>query len=70
MVDDWPEPTPGPGAVVVKTEAAALNQLDLWVGRGVPGLDLTYPRVSGSDGCGVVHAVGDGVDPGWTGRRG
>ncbi len=69
VVDDWPEPTAEPGQVVITTEAAALNHLDLWIGRGIPGLDLTYPCISGSDGCGVVETVGNGVDPSWLGRR-
>ena len=38
LVADHPDPTPGPGRVVVRVEAAALNHLDLWIGRGVPGL--------------------------------
>lgn len=69
LVDDWPAPAAGPGEVLVATEASALNQLDLWVGRGVPGLTLEYPRVSGSDGAGRVEAVGAGVDEAWIGRR-
>ena len=69
LVDDWPEPAAGAGEIVVKTEAAAMNHLDLLVGRGVPGLDLEYPRVGGSDGCGVVESVGAGVDKAWIGRR-
>jgi NADPH:quinone reductase-like Zn-dependent oxidoreductase len=36
---------------------------------GVPGLELSYPRVAGSDACGVVEALGGGVDKTWTGRR-
>lgn len=67
---DFPDtPEPGPGQVRIKTLASALNHLDLWVGKGVPGLDLTYPRVAGCDACGEVEAVGDGVDAGWVGRR-
>ncbi len=69
VVDDWPDPTPGPGEALVRTEAAALNQLDLTVGRGVPGLELEYPRISGSDAAGVVERVGDGVDESWVGCR-
>jgi NADPH:quinone reductase-like Zn-dependent oxidoreductase len=65
----WPRPVAGAGEVLVRTEASALNHLDLWVGRGLPGIDLTYPRISGSDGCGIVEAVGEGVDPAWIGRR-
>ena len=70
LVSDWPEVgAPGAGEVVVRTLASALNQMDLWVGRGVPGLDLTYPRVSGCDMCGVVEAVGAGVNGAWVGKR-
>ena len=68
--DDWPElPPAAPGHTVIRTLASAFNQMDLWVGRGVPGLDLTYPRVSGCDACGIVEAVGEDVDKAWVGRR-
>jgi NADPH:quinone reductase-like Zn-dependent oxidoreductase len=35
----------------------------------VPGLDLSYPRISGSDAAGLVEQVGEGVDDSWIGRR-
>lgn len=67
---DWPEPdVPAPGWVVVRTLCSAFNHMDLWVGRGVPGLKLEYPRVSGCDACGVVEAVGPGVDASWIGKQ-
>jgi NADPH:quinone reductase-like Zn-dependent oxidoreductase len=67
---DWPEVgEPGAGQARVKTLAAALNHLDLWVGKGVPGLKLTYPRIGGSDACGVIESVGPGVDQAWVGKR-
>jgi NADPH:quinone reductase-like Zn-dependent oxidoreductase len=67
---DWADPSdPAPGQVVIKTIASAFNHMDLWVGRGIGGLNLTYPRVSGCDACGVVEAAGAGVDPAWIGRR-
>ncbi|MCP3905167.1 MAG: zinc-binding dehydrogenase [Planctomycetes bacterium] len=69
IADDLPDPIAGPGRVVVRTEAAALNHLDLWIGRGVPGMKLEYPRISGSDGCGRVESVGEGIDTAWVGRR-
>ena len=69
LVDDFPDPVAGPGEVLVRTEAAALNHLDLWVGRGLPGIDIRYPAISGSDGAGVVEAAGAGVDPAWVGQR-
>jgi len=69
-VEDWPDPDPpGAGEALIRTEASALNHMDLWVGMGVPGVELAYPRVSGCDACGVVESVGQGVDEAWIGRR-
>ena len=56
---DWPDPTPGPGEVLVGIRAAALNRLDLFVRDGIPGVPL--PQVPGADGAGVIEAMGDGV---------
>lgn len=68
--EDWPDPpAPGPGQVLIRTLCSAFNQMDLWVGRGVPGLSLEYPRISGCDACGVVEAIGPGVDTAWKDRR-
>ncbi|MCB9844600.1 MAG: zinc-binding dehydrogenase [Phycisphaeraceae bacterium] len=68
--EDWPDARqPDRGEARMRTLASAFNHMDLWVGRGVPGLSLEYPRVSGCDACGVVDAVGEGVDPAWVGRR-
>ena len=69
-VNDWPDPDPpAPGEARLRTLASALNHMDLWVGRGIPGLNLTYPRVSGCDVCAVVESVGPGVDESWVGAR-
>jgi len=68
-VVDWETLTPKSNEVLVQTEASALNHLDLWVGIGMPGLGLTYPRISGSDGCGMVTAVGSDVDDAIVGKR-
>jgi NADPH:quinone reductase-like Zn-dependent oxidoreductase len=68
-VENHPKPSLRAGEVLVRTEAAALNHLDLWVGRGLPGIELRYPAVSGSDGCGVIEEVSEGVDSTWKGRR-
>ena len=55
------DPEIQPGSVRVKTQATALNHLDLWVVRGLPGRDLKMPHVLGSDGAGIVEEVGEGV---------
>ncbi len=70
LAPEFPNPPPPPpGEAQLRTLCSAFNHMDLWVGRGVPGLELTYPRVSGCDGCAIVEAVGDGVDEAWLGRR-
>ncbi|HEV8610485.1 MAG TPA: zinc-binding dehydrogenase [Thermoanaerobaculia bacterium] len=56
---DWPDPTPGPGEVVVGIRAAALNHLDLFARDGIP--DVPLPQVPGADGAGVVEEIGEGV---------
>ncbi len=66
---NWDALEPKPNEVLVKTEASSLNHLDLWVGIGMPGLGLTYPRISGSDGCGIVEAVGADVNEDIIGKR-
>lgn len=47
--------------VRVRVRAAALNHLDLFVVRGLPGVTITPNWVLGADGMGTVDAVGEGV---------
>jgi NADPH2:quinone reductase len=56
---DWPDPAAGEGEVVVGIRAAALNQLDVFVRNGIPGVPL--PQIPGADGAGVVEEIGDRV---------
>ncbi len=58
---DIPLPEIGPYDVLLAVKAAALNRLDLWVVEGWPSLRLRFPHVLGSDGAGVIAAVGDAV---------
>lgn len=58
---ELPDPEAGEGEVVVQVRAVALNHLDLWTRRGLPGLDLPLPHVGGSDVAGVVASTGPGV---------
>ncbi|MFO7155888.1 MAG: zinc-binding dehydrogenase [Pseudomonadota bacterium] len=57
-----PTPEPGPGEVRVQVRAVALNHLDLWVRKGLPGLNLEMPHILGSDIAGVVDKVGEKVE--------
>lgn len=58
---DVPDPEPGPGEVVLRIRAAALNFNDIWARKGLPRVDLPMPHVSGTDAAGVVEALGPGV---------
>ena len=59
---DVPVPEPGPGEVLVRVAAVSLNHLDVWVRRGMPGVEMALPHVPGCDGTGVVDGARDGRD--------
>ncbi len=58
---DFPEPEIGPGEVLIQVKACALNHLDLWVRRGLPGIEFKFPHILGCDVSGIVKSVGEGV---------
>ena len=45
--------------VLVRVRACALNHLDLWVRRGLPGVQIPFPHIPGSDIAGEVTKVGE-----------
>lgn len=55
----------GPGEVEVRVSHVALNHLDLWVRRGVPGHDFHLPHVPGSDVSGWVEGRPVVLHPSW-----
>lgn len=67
--EDIPVPHPGPGDVLVRVLAAGVNATDIntrvgWYGKGEEAGwsgALTFPRIQGSDLCGEVAALGEGV---------
>lgn len=67
-VSEVPAPVPAAGEVVVTIKAAALNHRDVWIKAGQYA-GLKFPCIPGSDGAGVVSAVGEGVDAAWIGRE-
>jgi len=58
---DIPEPEPGPYEVLIEVKAAGANFNDIWARRGMPGMKVIFPHVSGSDVSGVVAALGSEV---------
>ena len=62
---DWPDPEPGPEDLVVRVAACGLNHLDIFVRRGMPGMPVPMPFISGGDIAGTVESIGSNVD-GWS----
>ncbi|WP_148614980.1 NADPH:quinone reductase [Nocardioides rubriscoriae] len=59
-LEDLPDPTPGPGEVVVRLVRAGVNPTDWKFRAGM--MPKAHDRVSpGQDGAGTVEAVGEGV---------
>jgi NADPH:quinone reductase-like Zn-dependent oxidoreductase len=62
VVTDLPVPTIGsPSDVRVRIHTVALNHLDLFVLRGLPGLEIPARSIVCADGAGTVDEVGSGV---------
>jgi NADPH:quinone reductase-like Zn-dependent oxidoreductase len=66
-VVDVPDPTPGPGQVLVRVKAAGINPGEASIRRGVfhAMWPSSFPSGQGSDLAGVVEGVGDAVT-GWS----
>jgi len=59
VVQDLPSPNPGPGELRVDVAAAGVNFIDVYFRTGA--YPLPTPFTAGSEGAGVVSAVGSGV---------
>ena len=55
-----PIPKPGPGEVLYKVQAAALNPVD-WKIRDYNFFITSYPAILGSDAAGIVEELGEGA---------
>jgi len=60
-IADVPRPEAKPGQILIAVHGAAMNHLDLWARRGLPGLELELPHIGGSDIAGIVVELGLGV---------
>lgn len=73
VLDQVPDPVPGPGQVLVAVRAHGVHLLDTTLRRGEAAggpLPLpALPTIPGREVAGVVAAVGPGVDAAWRGRR-
>jgi len=55
------DPVVRPNEVLVRVKACALNHLDLWVRRGIPGVSFPLPHIPGSDISGEIAQTGADV---------
>jgi NADPH:quinone reductase-like Zn-dependent oxidoreductase len=65
--EDIPDALPRKDQVLVRVKACALNHLDIWVRKGLPGVKL--PHIPGSDIAGEVAEVGEYVSGFKSGQR-
>ena len=60
-LEEVPTPKPSAGEVLVRIHAAGVNPYDTYMRAGTYAVKPTLPYTPGSDGAGVVEAVGEGV---------
>jgi len=61
VLREWVAPTPGPGQILVKTEACGVCHTDIHAARGEWPIRPVLPFIPGHEGIGRVSAVGAGV---------
>lgn len=61
VAEDVPDLTPGAGQVLVRIHAAGVNPVDTYIRSGNYALKPALPYTPGTDGAGIVEAVGSGV---------
>jgi NADPH:quinone reductase-like Zn-dependent oxidoreductase len=69
VYEDSPEPVAQPGEVLVRVRVCALNHLDLWTRRGLPGRSIPFPHILGNDVAGEIAALPAAVDGLAVGQR-
>ncbi len=61
MYEDVDVPAFGDDEVLVNVKATSLNHMDIWVRKGLPGVQHPLPMIPGVDAAGVVSAKGSTV---------
>ena len=61
---DMPDPVPSAEQVLLRVRATSINYHDLFTRRGMPGITIHFPLITGSDVAGEILAVGSDVE-GW-----
>jgi NADPH:quinone reductase-like Zn-dependent oxidoreductase len=61
--EDFPDPKPGPGEVLITVRALSINPIDLKMRSGAAKerFPVTFPGILGRDVAGIVRELGEGV---------
>src|SRR5258705_13538204 len=68
-LEEVPNPTPGPGQVVVRIRAVGVNPVETYIRAGRYG-PKQFPFTPGNDGAGIIEALWPGGKPWAKGDRG
>ncbi|KMO31884.1 NADPH:quinone oxidoreductase family protein [Methylobacterium aquaticum] len=69
VIEDVPDPVPGPGEALVRVTVAALNFFDTLIIAGRYQVKPDLPFSPGAEACGVIEALGSGVESFKVGER-
>ena len=66
---DYPDPKTGPHQVLVRVRAASINHHDIFSRRGMPGISIPLPLITGSDISGEIVQIGSEIERWKSGDR-
>jgi NADPH:quinone reductase-like Zn-dependent oxidoreductase len=59
--EDAADPRPARGEVLIEVKATSINHIDVFLRRGMPGIQVKMPKIVGSDAAGIIREVGPDV---------
>lgn len=68
-MEEAPIPEPGPGKVRIRTILSPIHNHDIWTVRGSYGYKPELPAIGGSEGVGIIDALGPDVTGFQVGQR-
>lgn len=66
---DSPIPNPGPGEVRIRTRLTPIHNHEIWTVRGQYGYKPELPAIGGTEACGDIEVLGEGVSGFKIGQR-
>lgn len=69
VIEEVPDPVPGPGEALVRVTVAALNFFDTLIIAGRYQVKPELPFSPGAEACGIIEALGPGVEAFRVGER-